>query len=89
MIVGIHESVITDPVAIVIGCGGREKEKRSGAWNQSTKRAGRWWNRKRDAEHVLPYSFTQRLRSMLTLVPRFTLDQPDHRGASKFGHLPL
>jgi hypothetical protein len=36
-------------------------------------------DRRRDEKrgaHVPPYPFTQRLRSTLTLVPRFTLDQP-------------
>ena len=37
----------------------------------------RWQDRRSDAKHVPPYSFTQRLRSMLTHIPRFTLDQPE------------
>ena len=68
--------LITDPVALIYGCGGREKEKRSGASNQSREWVDRWRDRKRDAEHVPPCSFTQRLRSMLTLIPHFSLDQP-------------
>ena len=68
--------LITDPVAIIYGCGRQEKEKQSGASNQLWKWVDRRWDRKRDTEHVLPCLFTQRLHSMPTLIPHFSLDQP-------------
>ena len=59
--------LITDPVAIITVRGRREQEKRSGALdlNQPREWVDRQRDGKRDAEHVQPYSCTQRLRSML------------------------
>ena len=59
--------LITDPVAIDTGRNGQENGKESGASNQSRTWVDRWRGRKSDAEHVPPYSFTQRLRSTVCL----------------------
>jgi hypothetical protein len=60
-------NLITDPVAKFTGRGRWGKEKRSGASNQMR----RWVDGQRDERsgaHVPLDPFTQRLRSMLTLV---------------------
>ena len=63
----------------VTGSGGWEKEKSSGSSNQSKIQrmdGGTERRTRRGTQTRAGHSFTRRLRSMLTIVPHFSLDQP-------------
>jgi hypothetical protein len=73
----IYENLITNPVAKITGCCGWGKENRTGASKfKPVKEMGGQMVGQKKGEHMPPYPFTQRLHSMLMLVPYFNINQP-------------
>jgi hypothetical protein len=76
-------NLITNPVANITGRGRAGREKKMFWCFEPGKEMGGQTARRKEGCTCAALSVTQRLRSVLTLVPRFTIDQPPLRLGSR------